>query len=207
MRVYHFIFLVLRMILDYSLPTLRRFVMKVRMIAGVVFLALGLAGAAAAADWATAEGSCFKKGDMQITAGLSPWYFGPFGEFDMAFHDCISGGGSVGINWMFDPFWTETRIPIIFHAAFHPFNLKVLSEKIKVRDKLDPYVGIGTGWTFGWWGGDVSPTNNFIGGFTLRETIGARWFFSPKLSGNVEINTDDIGSTFEIFRVGISYNL
>lgn len=185
--------------------------MKVRMITAAAVLALGLAGAAVAdGDWATADGSCFKKGDKQITVGLSPWYFGPFGEFDMAFHDCISGGGSIGINWMTDGFWTETRIPILVHAAFHPFNLKVLSEKVKVRDKLDPYVGIGTGWTIGWehWNtGVTSLPTEFIGGFNLRETVGARWFFSPKFSVNAEINVDDAGSDFEIFRVGISYNL
>lgn len=163
--------------------------MKIRTIAAAVILTFGLVGSAAtASDWANADGSCFQKGNKQITVGFNVFYPGPNVGFEYAFHDAISGGGAVGFNWWGTGYWSYYQIPIVIRAAFHPFNLDVLADKIKVRDKLDVYAGIATGWTVGWgvWDGiGTSPDAN-IGGFTFRERVGATWYFTPNFYANLE---------------------
>jgi hypothetical protein len=64
--------------------------------------------------------------------------------------------------------YPDTYVPIIVRAAFHPFNLSVLQDKISIRDKLDVYGGFALGLKTG-----LTPP------FTFSELIGARYFFSP----------------------------
>ena len=35
-------------------------------------------------------------------------------------------------------------------SEFYPFNLKVLADKVNVRDKLDVYIGLASGGRIGW---------------------------------------------------------
>jgi len=74
-------------------------------------------------------------------------HIGFFGSFDYGFHDAISGGIASGFNghgWRYYQYFT---IPFAVRAAFHPFNLKVIADKIKIRNKMDVYVGLATGWS------------------------------------------------------------
>lgn len=143
------------------------------------------------AEWATDEGSCFQKGDMNGSVGLSMFYFGFYGTFDYAVHEAISAGGGLGFNTFKYSSWARhNHFPIVARALFHPFNLSVLADKVSIRNKLDVYVGFSLGWDIGWWKydgvGSVASDKDDIGGFIIRENIGARFYFAPTFYAFVE---------------------
>ena len=136
-------------------------------------------------DWATSEGSCYKKGDINIGLGIPLYPFGVYAEGDYGFHDAISGGLGVGfVTSSHSVAHSYNEIPVLARASFHPFNLAVLSTKIpaNIRATLDPYVGLYVGWRFGWaswnsgYGNLPGSALPLIGGFDLREHIGVRWY-------------------------------
>jgi len=135
------------------------------------------------ADWATSEGSCYNQGSMIIGLGGSLLPFGAFASFDYGVHSAISAGGAIGFNtYGYSSTWRYSQVPILVRGAFHPFNLPVLSDKIKVRDILDPYVGLAMGWGIGFWsyeGTGVSGGEPDRLGLILREYIGVRYYFNP----------------------------
>ncbi len=153
--------------------------MKKRLsIAGIIMISL-LSLSSSGEEWATGMGSCYAKGSMTAFGGVSFLYFGMFAGFDYGFHDCISGGVAIGINGKSDSFFKYRQVPFTVHGAFHPFNLSVLADKIKVRDKLDVYAGLTSGWKFGWSkvsGSNVNISADDFGGFVLRELLGVRFF-------------------------------
>jgi hypothetical protein len=160
-------------------------------------------------DWATSSGSCFAKGDLNISAGLSVWWLGFYGTADYAIHDAISVGGGIGYNgYSFDSYYRYNYLPIAVRGSFHPFNLKVLADKIGIRDKLDTYIGISTGWNIGWSTrkkDDIYyPYHNepSVGGFLFRENIGARYYFLPNFYGYAEE-----GAGFGNFNFGVGFKL
>jgi hypothetical protein len=162
-------------------------------------------GISSASDWATSEGSCYAKGNKLLSVGGSIFPMGLFGSFDYGIHDAISAGGAVGYNFWWYGSWTYHYIPIIVRGAFHPFNLAILKDKIPVREKFDVYVGPAMGWTIGfatWKGAGAAGLEPGFGGFTIREYIGARWHFSPKMSLFLEegggISTLAVGITFKL---------
>ncbi|HUI92892.1 MAG TPA: hypothetical protein VLX68_11650 [Chitinivibrionales bacterium] len=152
-------------------------------IAATIIACLVFSTGAFAADWATSAGSCYAAGDKYLDVGIPiPMYpAGVHAAFDYAFHDAISGGGGIGFryyygwsSWYYNSFY----LTFLGRAAFHPFNLKVLEDKIKVRDKLDVYVGPC------FW---VAPSlNGYVPDWGVREFIGLRWHFSPKFCLFVE---------------------
>lgn len=132
-----------------------------------------------AADWATGSGSCYARGDKYLDLGMSLPVFmiGTHVAFDYAFHDAISGGGGIGFRYYYSDAtwypWDAAYITFLGRAAFHPFNLTVWADKIKVRDKLDVWVGP-TFW--------IAPSlNGYVPDWGIREYLGARWHFTPKL--------------------------
>ncbi|MFP4418465.1 MAG: hypothetical protein ACOC41_05625 [Chitinivibrionales bacterium] len=133
-----------------------------------------------ASDWATSDGSCYARGDQFISVGVSVFHFGGYAVFDYAVHDAISVGGGIGYNgYGFSRLWRYNYIPIAMRGSFHPFNLEVLADRISVRDKLDPYIGVAMGWNIGWatWkgnGDEITAPN--VGGFLFRENIGIRFY-------------------------------
>jgi hypothetical protein len=143
-----------------------------------------------ASDWATGEGSCFSKNSKEISAGLSIDDLGFYVAYDMGFHDAISGGVATGYNGYSSGWYSYWAIPILIRAAFHPFNLVALKDNIKVRDKLDVYIGPSMGYQIGgasWANGTVTGyTLPTYGGFIFREYIGVRYFFSPKIAVTAE---------------------
>jgi hypothetical protein len=143
-----------------------------------------------ASDWATGEGSCFSKSSKEVSVGLSMFDFGFYAAYDMGFHDAISGGIVTGYNGYSDSWFSYGEVPILVRAAFHPFNLVALKDKISVRDKLDVYVGPSMGYEIGWvsWkDGSVAGLNlGTYGGFIFREYIGVRYFFTPKIAVTAE---------------------
>lgn len=140
-------------------------------------------GTSSAADWATSEGSCFGQWSKNISVGMSLLHFGFFTAFDMGVHDCISAGIATGYNgYGHTTVWRYNYVPIAGRAAFHPFNLQVLADKVRVRDKLDVYLGLASGGRIGWakWEGSGDELSEpDVGGFFVREYIGIRFFPKP----------------------------
>jgi opacity protein-like surface antigen len=161
-----------------------------------ILLFIALAGSAGASDWSTSDGSCFTQGDKLISAGLSVWYFGLYAGFDYAVHDAISVGGGLGYNGYSPNLnYRYNYVPVLIRGAFHPFNLSVLADKIVVRNMIDVYIGVTTGWRFGWYSdrGDnrpytYTPSSNdmYTGYFFPREYVGARYFFKDNIALFVE---------------------
>lgn len=152
------------------------------------------------AAWATGEGSAYAQGDMYGSAGLSIHYFGAFVAFDYGLHDCISAGAATGYNTYSNLSIRYHHLPIIARAAFHPFNLSAIADKIVIRNMIDVYAGLSTGWVFKWGKGDfVDVTDHH---FAIREYLGMRYHFSDKLSIFVE---DCPGIAF--IGAGVSYRL
>jgi hypothetical protein len=156
-------------------------------------------------DWATSSGSCFSKGDVNLSAALSLIRIGGYITGDFAILDAVSVGGGIGYN--VDPYnslETDHFVPLVFRGSFHPFNLKEIADKISVRDKLDTYASIYAGWKFGWitWDKSIHPIEaKDIDGFYVNANLGARYYFTPSLSGFAEIGG------FSVFGFGFSLKL
>ena len=175
-------------------------------IVALAFLAFITGSVQASSDWATSEGSCFSKNSKEITLGLSMFDFGFYGSYDMGFHDAISGGVATGFNWFPFPYYSRFAIPFIFRAAFHPFNLAVLKDKISVRDKLDVYIGPSLGYVIGWssWdnGSVIGSSLSDNGGPFIREYIGVRYFFKP----NLAVTAEDCAG-LGVINIGLCFKL
>lgn len=172
----------------------------------VIVLAMAIFCSTFAADWATSQGSCYTKGNMNVSTGVSLYHFGAYGIFDYAIHDAISIGGELGYNgYSFSPYWRYNYFPVAVRGSFHPFNLAVWSDKIPIRNKLDPYLGLAMGWKIGWEtervsGSSVEATR--IGGFLIRENIGVRFYPTSKFYLNFEE-----GGGLGLFNFGVGFNL
>lgn len=157
---------------------------------------------ASSGNWGSSIGSCYAKNDKNASATLPIWPIGIFSAFDYGFHDCISGGGGIGIyGYSFSSLWRYHYLPIIARAAFHPFNLSVLADKIKVRNKLDVYAGIATGVRIGWvtWKGSGPKLDEpKITKFLFREYIGIRFYPTEKFYLVAEE-----GGALLIFSIGV----
>lgn len=170
-----------------------------------IVLAFCLSVPSIAAGWASGDGSCYGKGAKIIGAGGSIWPFGFYGSFDFGVNDAISVGAAAGWNIRgYSSDWRYNAIPILARGAFHPFNLRVLADKIKIREKLDVYVGLAAGWRIGFWnykGPDaVKPGTPKYGGLILREYVGVRFFFTPSF-GVVAEDCHGLG----IFNIGVCF--
>ena len=125
-----------------------------------------------------------------ISVGMTFFHFGGMAAFDFGFHDCISGGIASGYSgYGFSTNWRYNYVPIVGRAAFHPFNLKVLADKIPVRDKVDVYVGPSIGYSIGWatWRGSGPEIGDpDVGWFVFREYIGVKYFFNDVVAGYIE---------------------
>lgn len=149
-----------------------------------------------AQNWASSEGSCFQKGNFNLSTGLGIGWFGFFVAGEYAINDAISVSVGTGYNgYGFDKWWRYNYIPIVGRGAFHPFNLKVLSNKIKIRNKLDPYAGLAMGYHIGWatelekmdelndllrLGGIIDRSKPKVGHFIFREFIGVKFYLTDK---------------------------
>lgn len=136
-----------------------------------------------AQNWASSEGSCFEKGDFNISAGLGIGWLGFFVIGEYGINDAISASIATGYQgYGHNPYWRYNYVPIVARAAFHPFNLKVLSNKIPIRSKLDPYAGLAMGWHIGWASDlkDLGLSSPSVGGFKFRELIGAKFYPTEK---------------------------
>jgi hypothetical protein len=173
-----------------------------RLMLSVLCGALLFAGTASAKDWADANGSAFAKGEKILGAGVCIADFGAYCTFDYAVHDAISAGGGLGFNYSLSK-WDPLGIPIAVRGAFHPFNLALLADKIKIRDKLDAYVGLSLGWRIGFghpsW---ISLPIGYPEGLIIREIVGARWYFTPKICVFAEE-----GTGFGIINAGVGFKL
>ncbi len=155
-------------------------------------------------DW-SAPSDAFSRGDLFLGPGLMTYPIGLYGAVDYAVHDAISAGGAAGYHFYFGANWVYHVIPIVARAAFHPFNLAVLQDKIPVRDKLDVYVGpaIGFGISTDRYTGDLAGIDgDTYVSFIAREYIGARYF----LSDNFALFAEE-GSGLGWINIGISMQL
>ncbi len=153
-------------------------------------------------NWANSTGSCYGKGDMNVTIGFPIWPWGFYGSFDYGFHDCISGGGGLGYyGYSFNSFWDYRFVPFVVRGAFHPFNLSVLADKVKVRNKLDVYGGISMGFRIGyakWEGLGEKLKSPAVGGFVFREYIGIRFYPTENF-----FLTAEEGGLMWLFNIGV----
>jgi hypothetical protein len=159
-----------------------------------------------AQEWASSNGSCYAKGNMNVSTGISALHFGGYGLFDYAIHEAISVGGELGYNgYGHNSLWRYNYMPIVVRGSFHPFNLAVLSEIVKIKNKLDPYAGISMGWNVGWatWrSSDVKLDAPSTGGFIFRENIGVRFYPTSKFYLNFEE-----GGGLGLFNFGVGFKL
>lgn len=157
-----------------------------------------------AADWATSKGSAYGKGNMYASPVMSVLHFGGYGLFEYGIHDAISIGGGIGYNgYNFSSAWRYNYVPILARGSFHPFNIAAWADKISIRSKLDPYVGISTGWGIGWSSYRHSGTSidePSVGGFIFRENIGVRFY--PK--ENFYLIAEE-GGGFGLFNFGVGF--
>jgi hypothetical protein len=143
-------------------------------------------------SWGNGEGSCYAKGDKLGSAGLSFYYFGLLAAFDYGLHDCISAGLGVGYNTRsrFQGDIRDHYFPVVARAAFHPFNLDALAEKVAIRNLVDIYVGLTAGWAFGFQsqakGSNYYDSEESIQHLILREYVGMRYHFNDKWSLFIE---------------------
>jgi len=160
-----------------------------------------------AQNWASSEGSCFQKGDINVSAGLGIGWFGFFAVGEYGINDAISVSVGTGYNgYGFSDYLRYNYIPIVARGAFHPFNLKVLSNKIKIRNKLDPYAGLALGYHIGWASDlkdnpydDATPS---VGHFSFREYIGAKYYPTEKFYLTLE---EGGGLSWLNFGVGLKF--
>lgn len=180
--------------------------MRIKILIFIVCVLLVTSTSSLADDWATSTGSCYGQGSSNISFGFIASYLGAFAAFDYGFHDAISGGIAVGFNnWHYSNTWTYSQVPIVVRAAFHPFNLKAIADYISIRDKLDVYIGIASGWRVGWAKyrlSGIEPIEPTVGGFFVREYIGVRYFPSKSFFVVAEE-----GSGLGWFLIGIGFNL
>ena len=177
--------------------------MKAKIHVCILIAVFLYAGTSSAAYWANSYGSCYGQWSKTISIGMSLLHFGSFAAFDLGFHDCISGGIAVGYNgYGHSSYWRYNYVPIVGRAAFHPFNLNVLSDKIRVRNKLDVYVGLSSGGRIGWATERKSTPAGTpdVGGFFIREYIGLRFFPTDHFYLLVEE-----GSGLGVFNLGIGF--
>lgn len=164
----------------------------------IAFIAAAVAafGLAASADdsWSTSAGSCYQKGDKSVNVGLMFPYIGLYGAFDYGFHDAISGGVTVGYyNYsvgVLDYNDSYTYIPVAVRGLLHIQNLTVLKQYLPIRDKLDIYVGLAIGYDIGFytWPDPITGQTETVGAsdFVLRENVGIRYYFTPKIAAFIE---------------------
>lgn len=180
--------------------------MKIKSILIFLCVLLTVFASSFADDWATSTGSCYGQGSANISFGLIAYYLGAFTAFDYGFHDAISGGIAVGFNYRhFSTLWTYNQIPIVARVAFHPFNLKAIADYINIRDKVDVYIGIASGWQVGWATyrlQGLEPIKPTVGGFIVREYIGIRYFPSESFFVVAEE-----GSGLGWFIIGLGFSL
>jgi hypothetical protein len=160
-------------------------------------LCLALSSSIFASDWATSDGSCYAKGNLNIGGGLSVALFGAFVAADYGIHDAISIGGLTGYSGFGYGNGRLNYIPVYVRGAFHPFNLKVLADKISVRNKLDPYAGLAAGWAFGFGSGY---SNDIDFASPVREYLGVKFY--PK--ENLYLMAEEAGGLNWI-NLGVGY--
>jgi hypothetical protein len=125
-----------------------------------------IASSPGAEEWAVDNGSAYKKESKTLNFGFAAIPAGVVASYEYGFHEAISGSIATGI--MINPF---LYVPIIARAAFHPFNLKAWADHLKVRDRLDVYIGPAMGFQLGETAPDL---------FVFREYIGARFHINSK---------------------------
>ena len=163
--------------------------MKRSLIRMTVLLAL-MTLQASASGWATGDGSVYHKGDRLGSAGISFFFPGVLAAFDYGLHDCFSAGAATGYNvYSFSPQTLTHHWPVMARVAFHPFNLKVLADKIIIRNIIDFYAGVSGGWIFRWDTYDfniASKPDDHPSSFGVREYIGMRYYFKDNLALFIE---------------------
>ncbi|MDD5673512.1 MAG: hypothetical protein PHC61_05085 [Chitinivibrionales bacterium] len=189
----------------------------------ILFAALFTASATVLAG----SDGCYGKGMLVAQAGIGLGFYGSvYGNtsipplavaMEYGYNDLVSLGGGIGIegssynysytgyNWSY----TYTYIPIMFRAAFHPFNLVDLKNKIPARDKWDAYGGLTLGWTIVNFSETQPVGYTGVSGYSAGASypvfgllLGTRYYFSPKFGVFAEE-----GSGFGWLTIGVVYKL
>ena len=168
----------------------------------VSIILLALSGSVFASDWATSDGSCYGKGNLSAGGGFSLVYLGVFGTADYGIHDAISAGVGMGYNGKDKDGFRVNFFSIYARGAFHPFNLKVLAEKVSIRNKLDPYGGIAVGFSGQWYSNHDASVSipDHDPWSPIREFLGVKFY--P--TNNLYIMAEE-GGGLSVFNFGIGY--
>jgi hypothetical protein len=123
-------------------------------------------------QWANDNGSAYAKDSKRLQFGFALAPVGLVAAYEFGFHEAISGGVATGV--MIDPY---VYVPLIGRAAFHPFNLASIHDRIAIRDKLDVFAGLAMGFEFG----EDAPHP-----FIIREYLGAKYYFDSRFGVFIE---------------------
>lgn len=167
----------------------------------VPLILLALSGSVFASDWATSDGSCYGKGNLSVGVGFSLVYPGAFVTADYGVHDAISAGIATGYNGKDYLGYRVNFFSIYARSAFHPFNLKVLAERVSVRNKLDPYAGLAIGFSGEWISNHNTKYSSSLNKWSpVRELLGAKLY--P--ISNLYIMAEE-GGGLSVFNFGVGY--
>lgn len=168
----------------------------------VLFIQLALCGSIFASDWATSEGSCYKPGNWSIGGGLSLVYLGFFASADYGVHDAISAGIATGYNGKNKIGYRQNFFSLYARSALHLFNLKVLAEKVSIRNMLDPYAGLSLGFSGGWVSNNDSFHTKSDKSSPIRELLGVKFFPTSRFYLMAEE-----GGGLSVFNFGMGFKL
>lgn len=167
----------------------------------IVLLAMVTFGAAQ-----ESSGLAFSKGTNAIGVGFNADYGSGIGvsvAWDLgAIHNMFSLGAEAGLTFDREDYGSSyyeqswVNLSPQFRFGFHPFGLDVLQGKIKVADKLDPYVVAHTGPSFSFWSQewkDGRADNDYSDmdfGWSFGIAMGVRWMFKPNFGLWGEVDWD-----------------
>ena len=162
----------------------------------------------------TASGAlAFGKGTKALGIGINMYTghwtwnaaLGITASFDVgAINDMISFGGDF-------TFWTDTwdyyygytgdarnnGMAFMFRGGFHPFGIPALQGKIKIANKMDPYVVIKMGADIVFWDDNYYTTvpgysyDNTDGAFRFLASMGIRYYFTESFGVWAELDWDN----------------
>jgi hypothetical protein len=149
----------------------------------------------------------FKAKDFYVGAHLGlggGWYstIGPVVNIEYGVLSNLGITASTGFFGYTEGFtgytWSYTSIPVIVGANYHFDLLRV--------NKLDTWIGIGLGYTFGGWSSsDASRayTGSVGSYFSWDGRLGGRYYFSDKLAAKLEFGYWSLGYA----RIGVDFKL
>lgn len=179
-----------------------------KIVIGLLVITAMVMGQEAAGSGSLAFGKSSKHLGVGINlyTGWNTWNaaLGISTAFDVgAINDMISFGGDFTFytdSWnTFGNNWRNNGIAIFFRAGFHPFGIPALAGKIKVADKMDPYVLLKPGVDIVFYDDNFTTVNDADANFRFLAAMGIRYYFTDNFGVWSEFDWDNLigGVTFK----------